>query len=79
MKNGGWLVSFQTALLKLKQIYSVKKTIRYQKLKYYLQVIQKRFEGLESFNKTFESYKNGFGSLDGEHWLGGFTPKSINY
>jgi len=33
-------------------------------------VIQKRFEGLESFNKTFESYKNGFGSLDGEHWLG---------
>jgi len=33
-------------------------------------VIQKRFEGVESFDKSFEDYENGFGSLDGEHWLG---------
>lgn len=33
-------------------------------------VIQNRFNGSVSFYKNWTDYKNGFGSLDGEFWLG---------
>ncbi|XP_035697760.1 fibrinogen-like protein 1 [Branchiostoma floridae] len=33
-------------------------------------VIQKRFEGRVNFNRNWADYKNGFGRVEGEHWLG---------
>jgi len=33
-------------------------------------VILKRFDGSQDFYKEFADYKKGFGSLDGEYWLG---------
>lgn len=33
-------------------------------------VVQNRFNGSVHFNRTWSEYKNGFGSLDGEFWLG---------
>lgn len=33
-------------------------------------VIQARFDGLVDFYRTWKEYRNGFGSVDSEHWLG---------
>ncbi|XP_053431158.1 angiopoietin-related protein 3 isoform X2 [Nycticebus coucang] len=33
-------------------------------------LIQRRIDGSQNFNETWENYKYGFGRLDGEFWLG---------
>ena len=33
-------------------------------------VFQRRFDGTENFHRFWDDYKNGFGSVYGEHWLG---------
>ncbi|XP_069336190.1 angiopoietin-related protein 3 isoform X3 [Eulemur rufifrons] len=33
-------------------------------------LIQRRTDGSQNFNETWENYKHGFGRLDGEFWLG---------
>ncbi|XP_059175196.1 angiopoietin-related protein 7-like [Physella acuta] len=33
-------------------------------------VIQRRFKGDVNFSRNWSDYKNGFGSLDGDYWLG---------
>ncbi|XP_003340148.2 angiopoietin-related protein 3 [Monodelphis domestica] len=33
-------------------------------------VIQQRVDGSQNFNETWENYQRGFGSLEGEFWLG---------
>jgi len=33
-------------------------------------VLQKRFNGIENFNRNWNEYTKGFGALDGEHWAG---------
>lgn len=36
----------------------------------FFQVIQKRFNGYVNFDRTWEEYKKGFGSVSEEYWLG---------
>ncbi|XP_063436502.1 ficolin-2-like [Mytilus trossulus] len=33
-------------------------------------IIQRRFNGYVSFDRTWKEYKRGFGSVSGEYWLG---------
>lgn len=33
-------------------------------------MIQNRQDGSVDFNRTWQEYRDGFGSLQGEHWLG---------
>jgi len=33
-------------------------------------VLQKRFNGVENFDRNWNEYAKGFGTLDGEHWIG---------
>ncbi|MCL4171354.1 UNVERIFIED_CONTAM: hypothetical protein GTU68_057923, partial [Idotea baltica] len=33
-------------------------------------VVQRRLDGTQPFDKTWLEYKNGFGDLNGEFWLG---------
>ena len=35
-----------------------------------LQIIQKRFDGVEHFYRDWHDYKYGFGNKTGEYWLG---------
>lgn len=35
-----------------------------------LQIIQKRFDGVENFYRDWNDYKYGFGNKTGEYWLG---------
>ena len=42
-------------------------------------VIQRRFNGSVDFNRDWNAYVEGFGSVDGEHWIGLSTIKQFEY
>ena len=35
-----------------------------------IQVIQRRKDGLEDFNRTWEEYEDGFGDINHGYWIG---------
>jgi len=35
-----------------------------------MQVFQRRMNGTEDFYRNWQNYRDGFGNLDGEFWLG---------
>ena len=35
-----------------------------------IQILQRRLNSDISFNRTFEEYENGFGDINGNHWIG---------
>ena len=41
-------------------------------------VFHKRFDGFVGFYRGWEEYKNGFGDLNGEFWLGNEQDSSID-
>ena len=43
-----------------------------------LQVFQRRQDGQVDFYRDWEDYRNGFGDVEGEHWLGGFFLHGID-
>ena len=41
------------------------------------QLLQKRYNGVQSFSQHFYSYNGGFGNISGEHWLGLYNTKLL--
>jgi hypothetical protein len=37
---------------------------------FFFQIIQRRFDGSVHFGGTWHDYKHGFGSANGEYWIG---------
>ncbi|CAC5392308.1 unnamed protein product [Mytilus coruscus] len=42
-------------------------------------LIQNRYDGSVNFYKTWDQYKNGFGSLSGEFWIGNDNIHTLTY
>ena len=57
----------------LSNLVSVEKLCDFLNHVNYLQVFQRRFDGTESFNRNWNDYAQGFGTTDGEFWLGKFV------